>query len=348
MWRTEGRSTPSWGRVKSRPSVQNVRAKKTCSCYPMCEPKRHVLAISKCGNESVKMNAIIHSKIDTKQLMFGSQKCFKLHIGSKNINTCPTLKVHGEVMKSVNKERYLGDILSNDSKINSNIQDRQNKGTGYVNNILSILKEVSFGFYHFNMALMFRTTILINGMLCSSEALYGITKTHVEQLESVDKFLFKSVFQSPFSTPIAAYYLETGAIPIRFILKGRRLMYLWNILQKNEDELVSKVYQAQKLFPTKDDFVNQVKEDMDDIELDLDEDTIKNMKKAKFKDLVKDKIREAAHSYLVMKYEGCLKLKNLPISYNIKEYLTTSRLSTSEKQLLYDTSKVQLYFYVQR
>ena len=78
----------------------------------MCEPKRHVLAISKCGNESVKMNAIIHSKIDTKQLMFGSQKCFKLHIGSKNINTCPTLKVHGEVMKSVNKERYLGDILS--------------------------------------------------------------------------------------------------------------------------------------------------------------------------------------------------------------------------------------------
>ena len=61
------------------------------------------------------------------------------------------------------------------------------------------------------------------------------------------------------------------------------------ILQKNEDELVSKVYQAQKLFPTKDYFVNQVKEDMDDIELDLDEDTIKNMKKAKFKDLVKDK-----------------------------------------------------------
>ena len=68
-------------------------------------------------------------------------------------------------------------------------------------------------------------------------------------------FLFKSVFQSPFSTPIAAYYLETGAIPIRFVLIGRRLMYLWTILQKNEEELVSKVYQAQKLFPVKDDFV---------------------------------------------------------------------------------------------
>ena len=185
-----------------------------------------VLAISKCGNDSVKMNAIIHSKIDTKQLMFGPQKCFKLHIGSKNLNTCPTLKVHGEVMESVNKERYLGDILSNNSKINYNIQDRMNKGTGYVNQILSLLKEVSFGFYHFSMAMVFRTTMLINGMLCSSEALYGITKTHVEQLESVDKFLFKSVFQSPCSMPIATYYLETGSIPIRFLLKGRRLMYL--------------------------------------------------------------------------------------------------------------------------
>ena len=177
--------------------------------------------------------------------------------------------------------------------------------------------------------------MLINGMLCSSEALYGITKTHVEQLESVDKFLFKSVFQSPCSTPIAVYYLETSSIPIRFLLKGRRLMYLWNILQKKEEELVSKVYQAQKIFPIKDDFVNQVKEDMEDIGLDLEENTIKNMKKAKFKSLVKGKIREASHSYLVQKQEGCSKLMNLPLSYNIKEYLTTNRLSTSEKQLLF-------------
>ena len=79
------------------------------------------------------------------------------------------------------KERYLGDIQSNDTKINSNIQDRQNKGTGYVNQILSNLKEVYFGFYYFSMTLMFRTTNLINGMLCSSEALYGIAKNHVAQ-----------------------------------------------------------------------------------------------------------------------------------------------------------------------
>ena len=77
-----------------------------------------------------------------------------------------------------------------------------------------------------------------------------------------------------------------GAISIRFVLIGRRLMYLWTILQKNEEELVSKVYQAQKLFPVKDDFIHQIKEDMNDLGLDIEDEMIKNMKKKKFKTLV--------------------------------------------------------------
>ena len=179
------------------------------------------------------------------------------------------------------------------------------------------------------------TTIFINGMLCSSEALYGITNIHVTQLEGVDTMLFKSVFQTPRSTPIAAYFLETGAIPIRFILKGRRLMYLWTILQKDDEDLVSKVFKAQKLFPVKDDFINQIKEDKEDIGLNLEDEDIKLMKKSKFKTLVKEKIRGAAHCYLIEKKESLSKLKNLSSEFNLKEYLLTDKLSTSEKQLLF-------------
>ena len=86
-------------------------------------------------------------------------------------------------------------------------------------------------------------------MLCSAEALHGITKQHVQQLESCDKMLFKDIFQSPSTTPTVSFYLETVAIMIRFLLKGRILMFLWNILQKPEDELVRKVFNAEKSFP---------------------------------------------------------------------------------------------------
>ena len=59
-------------------------------------------------------------------------------------------------------------------------------------------------------------------------------------------------------------------------------MFLWTILQKDNNELVIKVYEAQKLFPTKDDFIDQIIEDCDDIGLELDENSIKNQKKNKW------------------------------------------------------------------
>ena len=86
-------------------------------------------------------------------------------------------------------------------------------------------------------------------MECSVAArLFMKTNIHVTQFEGVDTMLFKSVFQTPRSTSIAAYSLETGAIPIRFILKGGRLMNLWTILQKDDEDLVSKVSKHKNYF----------------------------------------------------------------------------------------------------
>ena len=75
---------------------------------------------------------------------------------------------------------------------------------------------------------------------------------------------------------------------------------------------------------------------MDDIGLDLEESDIKNMKKHKFKQLVNEKIRESAHSYLILKKESLSKLNNLSSAYYLKDYLKTDRLTTAEKQLLFN------------
>ena len=292
-----------------------------------------VLSVTNCGNDSVKANAIIDSKVDTKQLKFGPSKCFKMHVGNDNLNTCPTLKVHEQVMTEVNKEKYLGDYLSNDGKININIQERQNKGNGYVNQILSMLKEVSFGYYYFNMAMLFRTTMLINGMLCSVEALHGITKPHTDQLESVDKDLFRNIFKS-YTTPTAAYYLETGAIQIKHLLIGRRVMYLWTILQNSEEDLVSKVYRAQKLLPVKDDWIYTISDDLEALGIPYDEDQIRNTKQSTFKKLVNEKMKELSHGSLLQDKKG--KLINLSDDYCMKEYLTTDKISLEHKQILFN------------
>jgi hypothetical protein len=56
------------------------------------------IAISECGPESVKVNALIQSKVDMKSLRSGHAKCFKMHVG-KNAAFCPVLKVQGFMEK---------------------------------------------------------------------------------------------------------------------------------------------------------------------------------------------------------------------------------------------------------
>ena len=113
------------------------------------------IAITECGPESVKVNALIQSKVDMKNLRLGHGKCFKMHVG-KNTCCCPILKVQDKNMLTSSREKYLGDIITSDCKINSNIEERYNKGMGIANQIISLLKEISFGQHYFHMAMVFR------------------------------------------------------------------------------------------------------------------------------------------------------------------------------------------------
>ena len=80
------------------------------------------IAVSECGVDSVTVNALIQSKVQMKNLRLGHNKCFKMHIG-KNKECCPLLKVEDEIMLTSDRERYLGDIISSDCKINANIEE---------------------------------------------------------------------------------------------------------------------------------------------------------------------------------------------------------------------------------
>ena len=50
-----------------------------------------------------------------------------------------------------------------------------------------------------------------------------------------------------------AFYLETGSLPIRFVIAKRRLMFLWNILNRDSNEMIRKVFEAHKVTEKKGD-----------------------------------------------------------------------------------------------
>ena len=307
---------------------------KDCVSIPVLGMIDDLLSVTECGPDSVKVNAYVQSKTDTKKLKLGVNKCFKIHIG-KDESSCPSLKIQDQEMKSSNREKYLGDIISSSAKIDENIQMRRDKGIGIANQILSCLKEVAFGVFIFEMAMLFRTSQLANGILYNTEAMFDIKDKHVNLLEESDKYLMRNLFDSEMGTPVESFYIETSSIPFRFIVQGRRIMFYWTMLRKKESELAKQVFSAQQEFPEKNDWVSQVSEDLLDFEIFQTESEIKKMSKYKIKKLITSKMKQNSQAYLTELQMKHSKTKHLKQGSGMKEYLTTDELKLKEKQLLF-------------
>ena len=91
-----------------------------------------ILTVTPCGIDSILMNAAVQSKVNNKRLELGHKKCFKMHVGNE-ASKCPTLKIHSEEMLTSSSEKYLGDIITNDGKIEENLKARNSKGIGIKN-----------------------------------------------------------------------------------------------------------------------------------------------------------------------------------------------------------------------
>ena len=312
-----------------------------CVTIPPLGMVDDILTVTECSVKSVKMNNFVGSKIKCMQLELGENKCAQLHIGSKK-TSCYDLRINNTKMNKSDKEKYLGEILTSDGKIAENIANKHGKGIGTANTILSLLKEVHFGQYYFEMALLFRNSMLINSMLCSVEALYGLKDVHVDKLENVDKYLLKKVLNASSTTAVEALYLETGAMPLRFTIISRRLMFYWTILNKSNKELVKKVFTIQNIAPIKNDWCMQIKSDLELCNINLSEAEISTMKKEHFKALVKEKIREQARLYLVSLKDSHTKSKHLDETFTLQPYLKNNSLTIDEKHLLF---KYRTYTY---
>ena len=171
-------------------------------------------------------------------------------------------------------------------------------------------------------------------MLSSSEVLYGVKMKHIEMLESCDRSLLQRLFGVPSSCSYEAVYLETGLLPVRFILQGRRLMYYWTLLNKSPNELVKNVFDVQKEHSVQDDWIEQIEQDLNSLEINLNEEEIKVMKKETFKNGLKKKLREKATNFLMNLKAKHSKTTNLK-SFQLQSYLSSEKLSTKEKKLLF-------------
>ena len=76
-----------------------------------------VMGVVSCGDDLIELNAIINDKKETKKLLLGDDKCFKIHV-SKRAKKCPqVLKVHKKSIKSAPIQLIWVTLFSENGKI---------------------------------------------------------------------------------------------------------------------------------------------------------------------------------------------------------------------------------------
>ena len=202
--------------------------------------------------------------------------------------------------------------------------------------IMDMLNSVSFGHRYFEIAVTLREARLINGMLTNCDVWYSLKKSEIEELEEVDRMLLRRILACPDSTCIESLYLELGLIPIHIMLKARRVMYLHYLATLNQSEMLYKVFIAQRKFPVKDDWTEEAKANLEELDLDCTLEELKLKSQNSFKRMVKTKVKEYTLNYLLEVKEKHSKMDNL--YYNnlkLQNYLKDGDKSVEEQQNLY-------------
>lgn len=297
------------------------------------------ICVSHCGLDSALATAHLNTQTNLKKLQFGAQKCHKIHVGrqcricpemsidtwkldksSENITSvCDLVDSEGEkyIIEEVDYDKYLGEIISADGKNKRNIQERKNRGLGAANQIQQLLDDLCLGEYYFEAANILRNSLLLSSLLSNSETWYDLTKKEISDLESVDEILLRKVFSAHSKTPIETLYLESGNIPIRFILMARRLNFLHYIMNEEEDSLIRSFLKAQLESPVRGDWTTTVMEDIKTLELDIELEQLQAISKHKFKEIVKNKVQSKAFKYLT----------DLKISHSKARHIKHEKLS---------------------
>ena len=236
--------------------------------------------VQRCGTETKNMNEYTVREIEKRRLQFASDKCHRIHVGSKS-KPCEEIYIKewgkrrnpnnedeeeyckGNVaIQSVPKQEYLGSILSEDGRNDANINAKIAKGQGIINDIMTILDHIYFGTYFIEALLLLRQSLLITVFPHDIEIVYNLSNNDIKRLESLDFQLVRRALACSSKVSKAIMMLELAICPLRFHIMKRRLMYCHFLLTTNDNNLAKLFLKQQIEDPAKGDIVSYIKSDL--------------------------------------------------------------------------------------
>ena len=129
-------------------------------------------------------------------------------------------------MENKDSQLYLGDVITANGRCDMNIQRRKIKSIGIINQIMEILNTTYFGKYHFEVALVLRSSLLLSSVLLNSETWINLTNKNIRALEQIDESFLSKILETETNTSNTIKYLELGVYPIRFERMRQKCVFL--------------------------------------------------------------------------------------------------------------------------
>ena len=237
--------------------------------------------IARCGLDSLELNVYITKQIEMKRLNFNvgnankKSKCQRLHIGKKASNCIP-LYARNKIMDHATEITYLGDLVHGSGINLGNIVNRVSKAKGITIQIFNILDHLCLGPHHFKVALLLRRTLLISSVLYNSDCWYNISREEIKELNKVDQFFFARLFRVPSSAPFVSFFLECGEMELEMYIKAKRLLYFFNLVNREKHQLIYSFFMLQYSRRSSSDWVSTTLKDFEDLSTDPNSSTWMN------------------------------------------------------------------------
>ena len=134
---------------------------------------------------------------------------------------------------------------------------------------MEILNSVYFGKYHFEVALILRSSLLLSSTLLNSEAWVNLSNNNIRSLEQIDEELLSRILECEPNTSNTMKYLELGLYPIRFEIMKRNILFLQYILKQEKTSMIYQVLKATWEKPIKNDFIQTCEKYLDVLDIKL-------------------------------------------------------------------------------
>ena len=104
------------------------------------------------------------------------------------------------------------------------MEAKRGKVFGISSQFLAILAEIPLVRLKIQIGLSFMQAMLLNGFFFNSEASQNTSDDEIKLLEEVDNYFLRGLLKSHSKTSIVFLHVETGTLPVRFVLASRRLV----------------------------------------------------------------------------------------------------------------------------